>query len=165
MDEKAPTSGTTVSFALIFDNPYTQNEEVWIGNLGNSWAILGIDPDCQQLTTDARYRNEKGDLNVGNKQFLTSIHLREGWVDKDEQNIHRLAGILQPLRGIGHQDIKGFFSCPAIQRINLSPFKEPVVLVLATDATMEVLGSQEIIPLLQNEEELADKLVKEAIKC
>jgi serine/threonine protein phosphatase PrpC len=101
---------------------------------------------------------------VANKQFLTSIHLRERLVDKDEQNIHRLAGIVQPLRGIDHQDIKGFFSRPEIQRINLSPFKEPIVLVLATGATMEVLGSQEIIPLLQNEEEPADKLVKEAIK-
>ncbi|KIC75358.1 hypothetical protein DB41_HO00060 [Neochlamydia sp. TUME1] len=38
------------------------------------------------------------------------------------------------------------------------------MLVLATDGTTEVLGSQEIIPLLQNEEEPVDKLVKEAIK-
>jgi serine/threonine protein phosphatase PrpC len=39
------------------------------------------------------------------------------------------------------------------------------VLVLATDGATEVLvGSQEIIPLVQNEEEPADKLVKEAIK-
>ncbi|KIC75359.1 hypothetical protein DB41_HO00070 [Neochlamydia sp. TUME1] len=108
------TSGTTVSFALIFDNPYTQIEEVWIGNLGDLRAILGIGPDCQQLTTDARYRNEKEDLNMANKQLLTSIHLREGWVDKDKQNIHRVAGIVQPLRGIGHQDIKGFSSRPEI---------------------------------------------------
>jgi hypothetical protein len=42
MEEKVPTSGTKVSFALIFDNPYTQNEGVWIGNLGDLRAILGI---------------------------------------------------------------------------------------------------------------------------
>lgn len=108
------TLGTTVSFALIFDNPYTQNEEVWIGNLGDLRAGLGIGLECQQLTIDARYRNEKEDLNMANKQFLTSIHLREGWVNKDEQNIYRLAGIVQPLRSIGHQDIKGFSSRPEI---------------------------------------------------
>ncbi|KIC74511.1 hypothetical protein DB42_BC00060 [Neochlamydia sp. EPS4] len=51
---------------------------------------------------------------MANKQFLTSIHLREGWINKDEQNIHRLAGIVQPLRSIGHQDIKGFSSLPEI---------------------------------------------------
>ncbi|MBS4165788.1 hypothetical protein NEOC65_000858 [Neochlamydia sp. AcF65] len=33
--------------------------------------------DCQQLTTDARYRNEKEEFNVADKQFLTFIHLKE----------------------------------------------------------------------------------------
>ena len=152
-------SGSTGCFMLVFHE--SNKDVIWIGNLGDSRALLGVGDKCNQLSTDARYRDEEGDSNPANKKFLTSLKSRSGTIDNG-----RLDGV-QPLRGIGkYLNGKGHSSRPEIMpKIDTSAYTEDLRFVLASDGTWDVIGSQEAFDLIQGHstERAANILVEESI--
>ena len=172
-DKNIP-SGTTYCFAILFKDPQTNADVVWSANGGDS-RILCTGAQCMQLSTDARYRDEASDENPANKKFSTSIQLRDGYVAQGADGIYRLGNVVEPLRGIGHNPdfgnntygkIKGFSSRPEIMKVDTSQFKEDLRLVLFTDGTSDVIGSQEVMDIIQGlpVARAANKLVEHAIK-
>ena len=162
-------SGSTVCFALIFNDPKTHADVIWTGNLGDSRILMGMGNKCIQLSTDARYRNESIDDNkLMDKKFLPSINLRNGEVIKDEQGIYRLAKVVQPLRCLGHhEEINGLSARPEIMKVDTSKFNEKLRLILFTDGIGDVIGSQQAIDEIQEYSvgKAANWLVEKAIQC
>jgi len=159
-------SATTFCFALIFKDQ-AQTLQVWLGNAGDCRAVITTNLEYKQVTTDGRYRDESKDINPADKQFLTSIALREGVVKQDHSGVYRLDGLIQPFRGIGHQDIKGFSSRPDVTKVDFSKLRglTDVKLFMFTDGVGDVVEAHEVKALTDSLslEMGANRLVAESI--
>lgn len=159
--KKKVHSATTVSFALIFKDPYTQKDVAWVGNVGDGRTLLSRAGTALQLSTDARYRaNEEENPNVYDKRFYPSLKRRNGTIINQ-----RMGGLVQPLRLIGHQDLPGFSSRPDIQKIDSSLFNDALHVILLTDGVTDVIDSLRSVKILKGltVDQMANRLVAQAI--
>lgn len=163
---KAKSSGSTACISLAFIDPGSNKPVVYVANTGDSRAVLVHDQGVIQLSTDASYRDETADPAESlNKKFQNGIAARGG--DLTELAKKKSLGGVTPIRSFGHSDIRGITVRPEISRFYPMDYKKSR-LVLFTDGTGDVIGSNELPELAKNQDgnlsmvDFANRIVRES---